>query len=259
MPLFPAGAAAPDPAAGPPSAAEAPGVPEPGDAASLWGMVRRVIAITAPDLSPEAETGATSAPVPVERLRAWQASVGLPPSGMLDSATLALLGGPPAGQARWPRVLYSVPPGDTLGEVANRFAIPVARLVAFNLDKLEKLAPTDALPAGMTLTVPISLPLHPGMRLAKGEPQPGRWVATYRLDLSFARVAEVADWFRARLIEAGYSLKPGEGQVPPDGLRFAGGPVALGTVLFSPGDEENSIFVDLALVLRPSYRRAAAG
>lgn len=144
---------------------------------------------------------------------------------------------------RQPRFIHIVTDDCTLRCLADRLQLPVTRLLTYNAAIN---AAGDIIPAGTQLIVPLPFPLLPEMQPLKVDVLEHRFVAVYRVDVPYARVEELTDWYRQTLPDYGYEIVDDKGN---GALRLTGGRVARGTVEFSPGGEEHPTLIDVALVV----------
>lgn len=158
-----------------------------------------------------------------------------------------------------PRFIHIITEETTLGRLAQQLDMSYTRLLTYNMEGevIDLDDQDDASPAlsekaylkGDKVVVPFPFPLHDDMKPLKVDVLENKFVAVYRISLPYSRVNEIMDWYRTNLIEYGYVLHEKDDEKPAAVRLFSGGMIALGTVEFSPGDEQHPTLIDIALVV----------
>ncbi|MBO8141314.1 MAG: peptidoglycan-binding protein [Firmicutes bacterium] len=178
-----------------------------------------------------------------EALERLQRRYGLSPTGVLDSETWALLGGPATELERMPRFLYTVRAGDTLSSLAARFGVPIPRILRFN----PSITAVDRIYAGHQLIIPVDFPVPADFRVLRIQVLPDRFLGSYFVDVSFAAADRLAEELAQRLRERGFdvTLDPAR---PLDGITVRNASVELGRITFSAYRSEGWTRVDVGLL-----------
>lgn len=159
-------------------------------------------------------------------LRRFQAAWGLEATGVVDDHTARALGGTSPPEDR-PRLVYTVRPGDTLSQLAVRYAVSVPWIARFNAH----LTSIHQIRSGSRLVIPIDLPLPEGFRAERLQILSDRFLGTYVSDYPFSDVDRLIVWYVAELEANGYGVEWNE-RNPLNGITVRGRGPLIGRIDF---------------------------